>query len=147
MKIFLKISIILGLCFVSQTVAAQSEEAADFADKQIVAAKSLLPMKIDEGTVWADFIREGQTVAYLYNINMDASNFTREQKDLVAIKMKEMLCPTLELAMCGATKMILEKGFSVETRYRDMKGTELFICTFTPAACERALINQEQNQQ
>lgn len=98
--------------------------------------KKTLPKKIDDITTWTDITYENNTIAYIYQADVDTTSFSPEEKEALKSSIENEACVNAYYEMCPKIKPIfIDEGINVEISYRDKAGTKINSCSFNNDTC------------
>lgn len=132
-KIFL-VAVLLTLPFLK----AHSEESnADFISQQVSVVKSMLPIKIDPTASFTDIKGDDSSMTYVYTLEMDLSSLAPEQKAAMTNAVTGTICPKTTEVVCATSKVILDRGITINTEYNDKAGNSVGSCSYKSADCNK----------
>jgi len=119
----------------------KSAEEIEARNKQINfmmdTIKKSLPKKIDEITMWTDILYENNTIAYVYQADIDTSKFSKEERKNLESSIKNEACVNAYKEMCPKIKsMFIDDGINMQIRYIDINNVELNYCDFNKVTCQ-----------
>ena len=119
---------------------AVADESQEDQDKQILmmmdTIKKTLPKKIDSETTWTDIEYADNTISYIYQANIDTTNYSANDKLLLKRNIKRKICPNTYAEMCPKIKpMFIDEGINMRIKYLDKQDTEISSCEFNKQTC------------
>lgn len=117
------------------------EESQEEKDKQISmmmdTIKKTLPKKIDSETSWTDIEYADNTISYIYQANLDTTNYSGNDKLLLKKNIKQKICPKTYVEMCPKIKpMFIDEGINMRIKYLDKQDNEISSCEFNEQTCK-----------
>lgn len=99
--------------------------------------KKTLPKKIDDITTWTDITYNNNTIAYIYQADVDTTSFSAEEKAALKSSIENEACVNAYYEMCPKIKPIfIDDGINVKISYQDKTGTEIDSCNFNNDTCK-----------
>ncbi|MBO5038895.1 MAG: hypothetical protein J6C85_05515 [Alphaproteobacteria bacterium] len=99
--------------------------------------KKTLPKKIDDITTWTDITYDNNTIAYIYQADVDTTSFSTEEKAALKSSIENEACVNAYYEMCPKIKpFFIDEGISVKISYQDKTGTEINSCNFNNDTCK-----------
>lgn len=96
-----------------------------------------LPKKIDDITTWVNITYADGLINYIYQANMDTSNYTAKEKAALADNISNEACLKAYQDMCAKIKPIfIDKGINMQITYQDKKENRLGSCLFNQETCQ-----------
>ena len=125
----------------AEELANRTPEEVAERDKQIGfmldTIKKTLPKKIDEVTTWTDIEYKDKAIAYVYQANVDTSEFSPAEKKTLQNEIKTGICAKARAEMCPRFRQLfLNDGINMRIRYIDSRGTDLSACEFNQETCQ-----------
>ena len=130
----------------AETEAAKQEEpeekiSPEEREKQLgfmmETIKKSLPKKIDEITSWTDIEYTNNTIAYIYQADIDTAKFSEKDKKSLEDSIKNEACQKAYSDMCPKVKtMFIDEGINMQIRYYDKNNTALSSCEFNKETCK-----------
>ena len=99
--------------------------------------KKTLPKKIDDITTWTDVTYKENTIAYIYQADVNTSSFS--SKEMIALKssIENEACVNAYYEMCPKIKpAFIDEGINVKIIYQDKTGMEINSCNFNDDTCK-----------
>jgi len=118
----------------------KEEESKEDNDEQIAmmmdTIKKTLPKKIDSETTWTDIEYADNTISYIYQANINTTNYSEEDKTRLKKNIKQQICPKTYDEMCPKIKpMFIDEGINMRIKYFDKANNEIGTCEFNKETC------------
>lgn len=125
----------------SEVKEEAGEESQEEKDKQISmmmdTIKKTLPKKIDSETTWTDIEYGDNTISYIYQANLDTTNYSENDKLLLKKNIKQKICPKTYIEMCPKIKpMFIDEGINMRIKYLDKQNNTISACEFNQQTCQ-----------
>ena len=135
MKNGIIITFLLLVILGNNNAYSQDIDNSELIRSTVLQTKAALPMKIDAMTTFVDIVGGNNSLTYLYDVDMDLSQLQPQQLAFIKQKFPEMICRQMTPLICGVGKAFLEKGITINTKYKVKDGTSLAECHYSQADC------------
>jgi len=110
---------------------------SDVIRQTVEQTKTVLPVKVDAMTTFTDVIGGKNSLTYMYEVDMDLSLITPQQRADMKEKFPKIVCPQKLPLICGTGKAFFDKGIVVNTKYNLKDGSTLVECRYSRAECAK----------
>lgn len=126
-----------------QTMKEQKQEKwedlkpEDQVELMLNSIRKTLPKKVDDITSWVDVEFADNVVTYVYQADMDLTEFSDEEKKILQDSIKNESCVQAYKDMCEKVKpMFIDQGINMKIQYLDKAKQEINSCELNKENCQ-----------